>query len=175
MLFCLKFFSTEQQTSAIKLQFASWGSESEISILKPIIDEFEKENPAITIDFMHIPQNYFQKIHLLFASNTAPDLLFLNNQYLPVYANAGLLENLSEYEEFDFTKFFPQSVESLKWNGKIYAVPRDVSELVFFYNKDLFKKCSVDYPKQDWSFEDFLNKAKKITALLKKRLAKLNK
>ena len=29
------------------LQFASWGSESEISILKPILSDFEKENPNI--------------------------------------------------------------------------------------------------------------------------------
>ena len=78
----------------VVIQFSSWGSESEISILKPILKDFEKENPDIKIDFMHIPQNYFQKLHLLFASNTSPDVIFINNQYLPIYANAGVLEEL---------------------------------------------------------------------------------
>ena len=63
------------------LQFASWGSKSEVAIIKPILAEFARENPEIKIDFMHIPQNYFQKIHLLFASNTAPDVIFINNHY----------------------------------------------------------------------------------------------
>ena len=61
------------------VQFSSWGSKSEIDILKPILKDFETENPDIKIDFMHIPQNYFQKLHLLFASNTAPDVVFINN------------------------------------------------------------------------------------------------
>ena len=29
------------------LQFASWGSKSEVDILKPLLAEFEKENPKI--------------------------------------------------------------------------------------------------------------------------------
>ena len=47
------------------IQFSSWGSESEIKILKPILIEFEKQNPDIKVELLHIPQNYFQKIHLL--------------------------------------------------------------------------------------------------------------
>ncbi len=81
---------SNKKNSEITLQFASWGSKSETDILKPLLKEFENNNPDIKIDFMHIPQNYFQKIHLLFASNTAPDVIFINNLYLPVYANAGL-------------------------------------------------------------------------------------
>ena len=69
------------------IQFASWGSQSEIAILKPIIAEYERKNSDVKIEFMHIPQNYFQKIHLLLASNMAPDVIFMNNLYLPVYAN----------------------------------------------------------------------------------------
>ena len=36
------------------IQFASWGSKSEIDILKPLLAEFELENPDIKVDFMHI-------------------------------------------------------------------------------------------------------------------------
>ena len=67
------------------IKFASWGSKTEVDIIKPIIEEFEKENPTIRVEFMHIPQNYFQKIHLLFASKTPPDVLFINNLYSQTY------------------------------------------------------------------------------------------
>lgn len=153
--------SVQKQTT---IQFASWGSESEISILKPILSDFEKENPNIKIDFMHIPQNYFQKIHLLFASNTAPDVIFINNQYLPIYANAGVLEDLSIYKnEFEYDKFFPIALETLSYKDKVYAIPRDVSTLVVFYNKDIFDKYNVQYPNKNWTINDLLTTSQKLT------------
>lgn len=141
------------------IQFASWGSKSEVEILKPILAEFEKENPGIKIDFVHIPQNYFAKIHLLFASKQTPDVIFINNLYLPIYANAGVLEPLEVPDDI----FFKKSLEALSYKGKLYAVPRDVSNLVIYYNKDLFKKCGVPLPNKYWSFDDFLILAQKLT------------
>ena len=62
-----------------EIVFSSWGSITEVEILKKIITDYEKENPNVKIKFLHIPQNYFQKIHLLFASKTEPDVIFINN------------------------------------------------------------------------------------------------
>ena len=165
ILCCANFSQNNSQDKTV-IQFATWGSESEISILKPIIKNFETENPDIKIDFMHIPQNYFQKIHLLFASNTAPDVIFINNQYLPIYAKAGVLEDLTEYNnEFEYDKFYKKSLETLTWENKIYAVPRDISTLVVFYNKDIFNKYNTPYPKTNWTLDDFLKTAQKLTHL----------
>lgn len=138
------------------VQFASWGSKSEIDIIKPILSDFEKENPDIKVDFMHIPQNYFQKIHLLFASNTAPDVIFINNLYLPVYAN--VLEPLESN-----SSYYPQALDAMSFNGKLYAIPRDISNLVIFYNKDMFSRKNIPFPNQDWSFDEFLQTAVKLT------------
>ncbi len=144
------------------LQFSSWGSKSEIDILKPILENFEKENPDIKVDFMHIPQNYFQKLHLLFASNTAPDVIFINNLYLPVYANAGLLQDLSTSRLLD-ESFYPKAIQALSYKGKVYAVPRDVSNLVVYYNKDLFDAKKLPYPDKDTTLDEFLILAQKLT------------
>ena len=151
-----------QKDSRTHLQFSSWGSKSEIEIIEPILDEFEKENPDIKIDFMHIPQNYFQKLHLLFASNTAPDVIFINNLYLPIYADAGKLEDLTNYGLVD-DDFYPKSVQALSRNGKIYGIPRDISNLVIFYNKDIFDKNRLPYPDNKTTFAEFLELAKKTT------------
>jgi len=134
------------------IKFASWGSQSEIEILKPIIADFEKENPNLKIDFMHIPQNYFQKIHLLLASNLAPDVIFINNLYLPVYAD--FLEDLTSYADKNI--FYEQTLQALSCDGKILAIPRDASNMVVYYNKDLFDKYGIAYPKQNWTFDDLL-------------------
>lgn len=151
-----------QKDPRTTVQFSSWGSKSEIDILKPMLSEFEMENPDIKVDFMHIPQNYFQKIHLLFASNTAPDVIFINNLYLPVYANAGLLEDLTESGLAD-ENFYEKSLRALSYRSKLYAIPRDISNLVIYYNKDLFDAKKLSYPNQNTTFEEFLAVARKLT------------
>ena len=164
-IFCCGIFCAKESNKTI-LQFASWGSESEIGILKPILADFENENPDVKIDFMHIPQNYFQKIHLLFASNTAPDVIFINNQYLPIYANSGVLEDLTKHVSQDeLDNYYKASLASLSWKGELYAIPRDVSNLVIFYNKDLFDKYKISYPHSGWTYEEFLDTVKKLTHL----------
>lgn len=157
-LCALFFFMHKPVDTREVVQFASWGSKSEVQILKPMLANFEKEYPNIKVDFMHIPQNYFQKIHLLFASNTPPDVIFINNHYLPVYANAGLLEPLPANDNF-----YRKSLEALSWKNTLYAVPRDISTLVIFYNRDLFRKNGIPSPPDDWTFEEFLHTAQKLS------------
>ncbi len=157
---CLLVFSTGcgKKDERVKIQFASWGSKTEVEIIKDVIREYEAQTPDVRVEFLHIPQNYFQKIHLLFASNTEPDVLFLNNHYLPLYANSGRLMPL----EFAGGVYDKKVLEALSWHGEIFALPRDISLLVVYYNKDLLKRAGVAEPKEGWTFEEFLSKAKRV-------------
>lgn len=135
-----------------EIVFSSWGSITETKILTGIIKDFEDENPKIKVNFLHIPQNYFQKIHLLFASNQEPDVIFINNLNLPVYASR--LENLDNL--IDKSEFYPQSIDALSYEGHLYAIPRDISNLVFFCNKEL-----LNVKNKDWKFSDFQKELQK--------------
>ena len=161
LVLCCLLCGCTSKNSNVTVKFASWGSKSEIDIIKPILSDFEKQNSDIKVEFMHIPQNYFQKIHLLFASNTAPDVIFINNLYLPIYANAGVLEPVGDWA--DLEQYDENILKSLSWKGVKYAVPRDISDLVIFYNKDLFDKAGIKYPDSDWTMEEFLQTAVKLT------------
>lgn len=136
------------------ITFSSWGSVTEVGIIKKIISDFEKENPGIKIKFLHVPQNYFQKLHLLFASNTPPDVIFINNLYLPVYANK--LADLSNFVNKD--EFYEQSLSALSYEGKLLAIPRDISNLVLYVNLDLLTKIS-----QNLTMTEFLALAKEVS------------
>ena len=135
-LFCSIILSgcSDKQPSQ-EISFSSWGSVTEVKILKNIISEFEKENPNVKINFIHIPQNYFQKLHLLFASNTAPDVIFINNLYLPLYTKQ--LKDLSK--EINQNDYYNQPLKALSYDNKILAIPRDVSNLVLYINTDIAK------------------------------------
>ena len=143
--FMFIFVSQNEENKRI-IKFSSWGSQSEINIVNSLILEFEKQNKNLKIEFMHFPQNYFQKIHMLFASNLEPDIIFINNQNINLYINAGLLEDLSKYFPNADEIFYESSLDCFRKNDKLYAIPRDISNLVVYYNKDLFKERGVKIP-----------------------------
>lgn len=156
ILFMLSFM--QKQTNITAIKYATWGSQTEIEILKPLLSEFEKQNPDIKVELLHIPQNYFQKIHLLFASNSAPDVIFINNYYLPFFANANVLE---PYER-DLKEFENKALDALKFENKQYAIPRDISVIVIFRNKNLFKNCNVKLTPDIGTMKDFLEISEKF-------------
>lgn len=82
------FYPCNEAKTTIK--FSSWGSQTETALLIPLIKQFESENPDIKVEFIHIPQNYFQN-SLLFASNLAPDVVFVNNHYAQVHKSRAAL------------------------------------------------------------------------------------
>lgn len=167
IILCSVFFLTgcvRKPSNVETIKFSTWGSASEMAVLKPIIADFEKQNPGVNVELLHIPQDYFQKLHLLFASNLAPDVVFINDLNLPIYASR--LEPLNNNifkDKKTVTQYFKEPIETLSYQGQIYAVPRDVSNLVIYYNKDLFDKYGVPYPKKNWTISEFLVTAQKLT------------
>lgn len=161
ILICLILISTGcRQKQDDNLVFATWGSKTEVQILKELLSDFEKENPDIKVEFLHIPQNYFQKLHLMFASNLAPDVIFINNLNIPVYEKYLLdLNDIVKNKE----DYYPQVLDTMTYEDRLLAIPRDVSTLVVFYNKDLFDKNNLSYPNEDWNMTEFLDTAKKLT------------
>ncbi len=148
--------NNQKPDEKITLKFSSWGSRTEYGILKEVIKTYETQNPNVKIEFIHVPENYFRKLHLLYASKTEPDVVFLNNTYASLYIRAGLLEDLSG--KFDENKFFKSSIDCFKDNGKLYAIPRDVSNLVLYVNKKLVKN-----PQNIITLNDLKNCAKSVT------------
>lgn len=140
----------QKNNNKVVLTFSSWGSVTETQILNEVIKNYEQENPNIKINFLHVPQNYFQKIHLLFASNQAPDVIFINNLYLPIYASK--LLDLSDWQNLN--DFYPECIKTMSYENKVLAIPRDVSTLVFYRNKTLI-------PQKPQNLEELINSISK--------------
>ena len=136
LLFVFIFSACNNETAnkKIKIRFSSWGSKTEYNILKNVIKNYENQNPNIKIEFIHVPENYFRKLHLLYASKTEPDVVFVNNIYAPLYIRAGLFEDLSRLKN---DVFFKSAADCFTYDDKLYAVPRDVSGLVIYINKNV--------------------------------------
>jgi multiple sugar transport system substrate-binding protein len=63
------------------------------------------------------------------------------------------------------TDFYTKPMEPFTVNGQLQCIPMNMSSLEVYYNKDLFDRAKVPYPKDGWTWDDFLADAKAITAL----------
>lgn len=152
------------------ITWAVWGSPAEIATHQKVADAFMAENPDFKVEIMGEPWNdYFTKMQTLWASGDAaaiPDVLFL--WPTPRYAADGVLENLDPYIEkagYDLSDFWPALLESASYDGSVYGFPRDISVEVLYYNKDIFDEVGVEYPNENWTWDDLAAAAEALTVI----------
>lgn len=156
------------QAEPVTVTWAFWGSPEEAASHQLVADAFMQEHPEIKIEVWNQPwDDYFTKIQALWASGdsaTIPDVAFL--WPTPKYAAEGVLENLDSYisdSDYDLNDYWPGLLESAKYQGSVYGLPRDIEANVLYYNKDLFDAAGVSYPDDTWTWDDLLAAAEKLT------------
>ncbi len=106
-----------------------------------VIKEYETNNPDIKIKWIDVPFSEGEKRTLAsILSNNPPDLVNLNPDFSAILAQKGALEPIKEETLSEFNQ---DIVKSLKYNGKLFAVPWYATSAVTIYNKALFKKSGL--------------------------------
>jgi multiple sugar transport system substrate-binding protein len=159
---------TEASDETTTITWAMWGSPAEIVTHQAVADAFMDEHPEINIEISSEPwADYFTKMQTLWASGDAsqiPDVLFLT-PVLP-YAAQGVLENLDPFIEeagYNLDDYWPSLLEPASYEGSVYGFPRDISAEVLYYNVDIFDEVGLEYPTEDWTWEDFRAAAEALT------------
>jgi multiple sugar transport system substrate-binding protein len=150
------------------LTWAMWGSPEEIATHQAVADAFMAEHPEIQIEIVSYPwSDYFTAMQTTWASGDVeniPDVLFLT-PVLP-YAAQGVLENLDPFIEagdYNLDDYWPALLEPAMYEGSIYGFPRDMSAEVLYYNKDIFDEVGIEYPTDEWTWDDLLAAAEALT------------
>lgn len=150
------------------ITWAMWGSPAEIATHQAVADAFMAEHPEIKIEIYSEPWgDYFTKVQTLWASGDAsqiPDVLFLT-PVMP-YAAQGVLENLDPYIEetgYNLDDYWPSLLDLALYEGSVYGFPRDIGLEVLYYNKDIFDEAGIDYPTDDWTWDDLRAAAEALT------------
>ncbi|EGO7906759.1 sugar ABC transporter substrate-binding protein [Enterococcus faecalis] len=136
--------------------------------LNEMVEKFEAANKEIKVDVELVPySDYFTKLQTLMAGSQAPDVFELNYENFVSYAEKGALLNLDKYiaedQNFDSKTLNKEAFEAYQYDGKQYGMVESFSNVVTFYNKDLFDKAKIDYPTKDWTWSDEVAAAKKLT------------
>ncbi len=152
-----------------KLRLMYWGDVQEIKIITEMVEKFEKDT-GITVSAERAPSGppYMEKVLTQMAGGSAPDVLFVEVNNFKTFAEKGVLEDLAPYiaqdTELKMKDFYPEIIDRFTIDGKLYVLPRDIAPIcVMYYNKKMFDKAGVKYPKDDWDWNGFLKIAKKLT------------
>lgn len=139
-----------------------------IGELEATIAAFEETHPNINIEYETAGwDSYFTKLQTLIASRRAPDTFELNYENFVAYASKGALHDLSGLidadSDFDESVFNKTALDAFQYDDKQYGLVESFSNVVLFYNKELFDKAGLDYPQPDWTWEDELQAAQALT------------
>ena len=134
-----------------------------------IIPAFEKTHPGIKVRFNEAfgERMYDGKLLTLIAGGVAPDVFHVVQSNYPSYAAKESVLPLDEFiatdTEFRLSDFFPKMAEAMRYRGKLVGLPSDFSTIVMFYNRDWFDRCDVPYPRNDWTWAEYLDIARRLT------------
>ncbi|MEZ0229050.1 MAG: sugar ABC transporter substrate-binding protein [Planctomycetota bacterium] len=155
--------------SDVELKLMIWGSPDEISTVRGYVKTFRQRHPEIDVKIQHVADmGYRQKLNTRFRGGEPPDVFYVAYEDFVGVANRSWLLPLDDLiandPEFKSSDFFPEVYEKFRYeDGKLYGVVKDFATLVVYYNKDLFDKYDVPYPKRGWTWDDFLETARKLT------------
>jgi multiple sugar transport system substrate-binding protein len=146
-----------------------WGLWEEKEVMDPIIKEYEKKNPHVTITYeKKTEQDYRKKLLTWISTGKGPDIFRFHNTWLPEMMLPGtpaqlalstLPEEVMTPEGFEKT-FFPIHAKDLirstkDSNGKVIkkyvlGMPLMVDGLVMLVNEDLLKKAGISTIPTNW-------------------------
>lgn len=119
--------------------------------IEELIHMFERQNPGIRVIEEILPASSDEQ-HQFYITNlegsaSSFDVMALDVIWVPEFAQAGWLENLSGHMPGEETsQFLEGPMEADTYNGRLYAVPWYVDAGVLYYRKDLLSKYGLEPP-----------------------------
>lgn len=161
--------TTAAETTAaaeeVALTLTMWGSEEDVKVYEKRVELAREKYPNITVKVIYIPSEYDQKVQTMIGGGTSPDIIELAEQ-INAYSSKGQIISLDEFVKssgINLDERYGSVKEVYSTGGKLYAMPDRGGAMIVYYNKDLFDKAGVSYPTKDWTWDDLLNTAKKLT------------
>jgi ABC-type glycerol-3-phosphate transport system substrate-binding protein len=129
------------------------------------IDRFQAAYPNIKVKGVNIEYDNTGEFFVKQAAGQAPDVLTVWATEASLLTSKKWAAPLSDYVNNWAKKSWcdPASFVPFTVKGVIYGVPENNYVKHVLYNKKLFAAAGVPFPKNDWTWDDFLNAAVKTT------------
>ncbi|MCC6317676.1 MAG: sugar ABC transporter substrate-binding protein [Gemmatimonadaceae bacterium] len=154
--------------STIVLHMTSWQTPAENAIDLPAIRAFEAAHPGVRVENEPVSNQaeYREKVITSIVSGAPPDVFLMDNIDVPAFAEAQVALDLAPFAArvgIDLAAYYPNVLSIFTHAGHVQAFPKGFSPMVYYYNRALFDAAGLPYPRDGWTWEEFLATARALT------------
>ncbi len=149
------------QNDPVTITISTWAGVDEAAELQTILDGINAENDAFQIVHEPIPADYYTVVQTQLAGGEGADMYWMDQNNMALAAE-GVFMDLSEcladaepQTAGDLNDYYPGILAVNEYDGGVYGLPWIAQPVVVFYNRALFDEAGIDYPQDDWTWDDF--------------------
>jgi multiple sugar transport system substrate-binding protein len=129
---------------------------------------FQEAFPRIRLDYQALPGSYPEVIRTNAAAGTLADVLYLQNlvfEGLAVAGNIQPIDRLVQRDKVNLKQWYDDGIAALRLDGKLYGLPArgQIQNCYLFYNRDAFQQAGVPEPADQWTLDDLITAADRLT------------
>lgn len=148
-------------TSSKKVTLSYWGLWEDTNVIQPLIDDFEKKNPNIKVNYSRQDvKQYRERLLTRIENGSGPDVFKFHNTWVPVLSNVILPLPTDVISKEEFNQYYPVIKKDLTRNGAVYGITLGIDTLALYINEDIFQTAGAATPV---TWNDFINVAKSLT------------
>jgi len=161
--------SPTDETASGPVTLTMWHgyTDAEADWFNGAIDEWNAQNPDIQIDPLFVNNDKaLQKLTVALQGGEPPDITYQFGSSLPQLAGAPGLMDLTAWTQqpdVGWDDFIPGATQAATFEGKVIGVPALIDNLAIVYNKTLFGQAGLDFPSDQWTWDDLRAAAKALT------------
>ncbi len=156
----------EEKKDGVKLSVSIW-DEGQRAGLEKIMEAFTAKT-GIEAEIQVIGWNDYWTLLASGASGgQLPDVFWMHSNESQKYMENDILldltDKIAKSEDIDLANYPDQIMGLYTLNDKYYAVPKDIDTIALWYNKTMFDEAGIEYPNENWTYDDLYEAAKKLT------------
>lgn len=138
-------------------------------IIDDVIARFEAAHPNVKIKYIGgiTKIDYSEWLAEQFLQGDEPDVFFVPAEDFNMYSAMGALMELTplfeQDDDFNPDDYYSAAFQYGMFDGNSYALPRESVLTFMFVNKSLLRREGIDMPKNDWTWEEFLDICRRVT------------
>lgn len=144
------------------------GEQEEVAVYEAMVTAFEKDHDGIDVRLVPLAEkdDHLTKLSTSFAAGNPPDVFLVNFREYSMFVAQGAVEPFENHLEesgLALSDYYEEPIEAFTYQGALQCMPQNISNLVVYYNRALFKEAGVSRPPGDWSWTDFREVAAKLS------------
>ncbi len=161
-LLFLAALSLSAASAATTIDYATWDGTRQKAD-EALIAAFNKSHPDVQVKYNLVPWGvYWQKAAAMVAGGSTFDVMWMNLDNFPFYQSQGALAPIKL--DAKTTAALPSvRTTPYKVNNQLYGVPLGPQPVTVYINRALFKERGVPIPTANWTFDQMVDAAKKLT------------